>query len=55
MHMYIDFMLSSNYEKALHSTTIIGSSESGCVLIILFQPNGTKGGLFEGNLLSGSM
>ena len=30
--------------------TIIGSSGTDCILIILFQLYGTKGGLFEGNL-----
>ena len=36
--------------KKPYMRTIIGSSGGDCVLVILFQLYGYKGGLFEGNL-----
>ena len=37
--------------KKLYMRTIIGSSGRECVLIVLFQPYGSKAGIFENNLL----
>ena len=37
--------------KKLYIRIIIGSSETDCVLIVLFELHGSKTGLFEGNLL----
>ena len=49
--MYVIFIiLLQNYEKKPYMHTIVGSSGRNFVLIILFQLQGSKTGLFESNL-----